>query len=147
MQNPELFKKLINNTLHLKDGSNCIVWRGALHNGYGRFTWKGKRHNVHRWMYIAVHGKLPKTLHIDHLCRNRACINPEHLEAVTSRENTMRGNGITAQCARKEKCIRGHLFVKPNYRIIPKSGDRECLICRRIRAKQKRARAALRGGE
>ena len=85
---------------------DCLVWTGAKSNGYGRYG----RVRVHRAVYQACVGPIPPGLQIDHLCRNRACANVLHLEAVTQAENIRRGVSPTAQNRRKVTCPQGHLF-------------------------------------
>lgn len=128
---------------HLElDGSGCWVFKGPLREGYGRVR-DMSRHSVqaHRVMYEACVGQIPAGLHLDHLCRNRACVNPAHMELVTNRENLRRGNGISAINARKTHCDRGHEFTPENTRIRT-SGYRQCRECARITERSRRTKAA-----
>ena len=76
-----------------KDPGGCWLWQGALnHKGYGSFHARGKSYYPHRWSYEYHKGPIPDGMVIDHLCRVRHCVNPEHLEAVTLGENTIRGH-------------------------------------------------------
>lgn len=72
------------------DKSDCWLWTASLSGGYGVFTVHGSWGSAHRWSYEYHKGSIPPGLHIDHLCRNRRCVNPNHLEAVTQRENNVR---------------------------------------------------------
>ena len=112
----------------------CWNWTATTSSGYGTFKINKKTNLSHRLSYEDFYGKIPKGLQIDHLCRNKRCVNPEHLEAVTSRENTMRGNNITAVNARKTHCKYGHKFTEENtYLFDSKEGKKRCCrICRRI---------------
>ncbi len=108
---------------------NCWFWHGTMSNGYGQFFWRGKRIGAHRLSYEHAQISIPKGLQIDHLCRVPRCVNPEHLEAVTSAENTRRGNGPAARHARKTHCIHGHEFTPENTRLRPNA--RQCRTCER----------------
>ena len=121
-----------------KKVNDCIVWQGALIEGYGRI-YKDKNHRftrVHRVMYEAIKGKIPKGLVLDHLCRNRACVNVDHLEAVTDRVNLSRGFGASALNARKTHCKRGHEFTPENTN--PWRGHRSCRLCHKILDRERR---------
>jgi len=117
----------------LLTNKNCWEWYGALRNGYGFLSWKGKQPYTHRIMFEAANGAIPDGLEIDHLCRNRACCNPEHLEAVTPQINVLRGDiGKAARARAKLRihCPHGHPYSGENtYK--RKDGSRECLICRK----------------
>ena len=95
--------------------SGCWEWTGCkIWNGYGRIHQiiDGKRKMIlaHRAVYEILVGPIPEGLTLDHLCRNRSCVNPAHLEAITMRDNVLRGVGPTAINARKTHCINGHLL-------------------------------------
>ena len=119
-------------------GPGCWLWTGPPDKttGYARFSVNGKRDMAHRVAYRMVKGEIPVGLHIDHLCRNRLCMNPDHLEAVTCRENILRGVGATAQHARQTHCIRGHLLAGENL-YVNSRGSRGCCSCRRQRGRAK----------
>ncbi|NBO53554.1 MAG: HNH endonuclease [Actinobacteria bacterium] len=77
---------------HIAIEDECWVWQGCRdHHGYGQFKFRGKKVRAHRWIYEALHGELPEGLFVDHLCRNRGCVRPAHLECTTPLENTVRG--------------------------------------------------------
>lgn len=111
--------------------SGCHVWTGALSDGYGCFNLGDgqKSYRAHRFSYELVHGPIPEGLVLDHLCRNRACVRVEHLEAVTSRENTLRGENFSAVNARKTRCPQDHPYDEENTYLTP-DGGRQCKRCR-----------------
>ena len=82
---------------------------------------------AHRFAYAQEHGPIPDGLELDHLCRNRACVNPVHLEAIARRENILRGEGASALHARQTHCRRGHEFTPEN--TFSHHGGRECRAC------------------
>lgn len=115
-----------------KTQNGCWEWIGRLSpSGYGLFTLCGYVIHSHRISYEFHKSKIPKKAVIDHLCRNRKCINPDHLEAVTQKENIHRGLGVAAQNILKTHCVRGHEYTKENTTIL-KHGYRECKKCRKI---------------
>ena len=121
--------------------SGCWLWTGAKQQewGYGVFGPVFGRSAVgaHRVAYELFTGEIPPGQHLDHLCRVPACVNPEHLEAVTCRENLMRGTGFAATNAAKVVCIHGHPFDDENTYLW--RGRRECRACHAARARTYRA--------
>ena len=116
--------------------SGCWLWIGATtDNGYGKITVNMKRLYAHRVSYERSRGPIPGGMHIDHLCRTRCCVNPDHMEVVTPKENYMRGVGPAAINARKTHCIHGHEFTKENT-WVTKMGRRHCLNCCARRARE-----------
>ena len=107
--------------------NNCWNWTACLDkNGYGNF-WYNKRVFSHRFSYELFKGDIPQGLEIDHLCRNRSCCNPDHLEAVTTQVNTKRGltGKINHFNKNKTHCPQGHEYSGVNNK-----GRKICQICR-----------------
>lgn len=135
----------------IKVVGNCWVWQGCLlvcgnRQGYGRATFKRRSWLTHRLVYSLLVGDIPPPLTLDHLiesgvCTDTRCCFPPHLEVVTSKVNTLRGNSICANNARKSYCNSGHLLEGKNLRIsfrFNKSGTiirtlRVCRECNRLR--------------
>lgn len=108
-------------------------WTGVLSRlGYGSFMAEGHLWMVHRYSYELLVGPIPEGLTLDHLCRVRHCVWPEHLEPVTLQENILRGSGPIAQHAVKTHCDRGHPFNEENTRIRMRNGrpTRVCKVCK-----------------
>lgn len=111
----------------------CWQWTaGKLTSGYGSFRVGNRAHVAHKYAYEALRGPVPEGKQLDHLCRNRACVNPDHLEPVPQRVNCLRGISLPALNARKTHCIHGHEFTPSNTYVNPK-GHRGCRICRASR--------------
>ncbi len=116
----------------------CWEWQRSTNgHGYGQFQQRGVRHKAHRFSYELFVGPIPPGLHIDHLCRNRACVNPEHLEAVSCGLNISRGESPTAKIVRSGACKYGHPRTEDNLKVrVTKNGRvtyqcRECLRARK----------------
>lgn len=124
---------------HVDTSGDCWIVTSAPNNsGYGR-TWKnGRRILAHRWAYEFIVGPIPDGLTIDHLCRNRRCVRPEHLEPVPKAVNTLRGEALSAQNARKLTCPRGHPYDAI------RMGQRCCKRCQAAAAARYVARKKVR---
>lgn len=109
----------------------CWVWRGTRQTkGYGYHVASKRGSLAHRFAYQLLVGPIPDGLQVDHVCRNRWCVRPEHMRLVTPRENVLAGIGISAQNARKTHCLRGHPFEGTNL-LRDSKGRRMCATCRR----------------
>lgn len=126
--------------------TGCHNWTGVTHRGYGQIRANGSNTSTHRAAYVLAKGPIPEGLQIDHLCRNRRCCNPDHLEAVTSYENMLRSDGRCSLNLRKTHCSNGHIFDDENTAFVPPNG-RRCRKCERQRVSDRyyarKARAAL----
>jgi len=126
----------------------CWIWiANKTQWGYGQFkagsrtTGDRTQWAAHRWAYTHLRAEIPEGLDLDHLCRNRACVNPWHLEPVTRRVNTLRGETVCAANAAKTHCPRGH-----PYDMTTRQGRRGCRECvnagfRAMRARRKAAKS------
>lgn len=120
---------------YVVEENGCHTWTGSLDkNGYGKVGVKGETRMVmrmaHRVRYEREVGPIPNGMQLDHLCRNKSCCNPAHLEAVTQRENLLRGNTLIARAAARTHCQKGHELTAGNLvasRL--RDGRRTCRIC------------------
>lgn len=115
--------------------TGCWVWVGSRStSGYGQIWMQGRVQPAHRWLWVHVNGALSTDLYLDHLCCNKPCVNPEHLEPVTPGENTRRGNALAAARRSAEDvthCPFGHRYSVENTYITPR-GARTCRACHRL---------------
>lgn len=130
------------------DENGCYPWTAHLNDGYGTFSYRKKLYKAHRWIYEQCEGSIPDGMQIDHLCRNRACVNPDHLEVVTQRENILRGEGLAAEAANRDHCIKGHPYT-PENTYLRRNPDgsvkqRHCRICKRRMNREYKARKRAR---
>lgn len=118
--------------------TGCWEWTGHQNKyGYGATSFGDGTYLAHRVSYTMHKGAIPDGHVLDHLCRNHACINPNHLEAVTDRENVLRGMSPGAKALRRDRCIRGHLYA--DYARFWQ-GRRTCAACASLRLKAFRAK-------
>jgi hypothetical protein len=106
---------------------SCWIYTGQIDNGYGRFWYKGKGILAHRWIYEYLFSPIPPKMQIDHLCRNRSCVNPQHLEVVSNTEQQKR------KSLAQTHCKNGHEFTEENIYLY--KNKRNCIMCRRERDK------------
>ena len=124
---------------------SCWLWTASRVVGYGDFSvgsrvdGSAKHVRAHRWAYGYLVGPIPEGLVIDHLCRVRHCVNPDHMEPVTLRENILRGVGVAAICAVKTHCKHGHAFDEANTYIYARGG-RGCRACGRRAQREAQAK-------
>ena len=135
--------------VHVEDG--CWEWLGSrTPTGYGTFKWQGRTSPAHRWMWRVLRGEIPSGLELDHLCRNRGCVNPEHLEPVTHDENVRRSlpfvsRGQSHHNGGKTHCPNGHPLSGDNLYLDRKGKQRMCRACRAQRMAEYRERQRNRG--
>lgn len=114
----------------VRKSKGCWIWKGTVTDrGYGRFCYEGKSYSAHRFHWLWKRGTIPNET-LDHLCRRRSCIRLSHLEAVSVKENVLRGDGITAKHSRKTHCVNGHPFSGDNLAYWGKSQQRQCRTCK-----------------
>jgi hypothetical protein len=134
--------------LYVTRGSvdECWEWRGCRQRGYGIFGVGVKTLRAYRWLYELERGPIPEGRQLDHLCRNRACVNPAHLEPVTRKQNILRGECPSAVNARKTHCVNGHHLSGANVKMKRQSNKRggyfrRCRLCSRNETRKRRAAA------
>lgn len=134
--------------------SLCWIWRKRLNNsGYGGFKMNGVSTTAHRWAFIAINGEIESNLVIDHLCRNRACVNPSHLQAVTQKQNLSTAIGLgekgmvylaelNKQRQAKTHCPHGHPYDEQNTYLEERGTFRSkhCKTCRDANVRKLRER-------
>lgn len=117
----------------------CWLWTAGVspNTGYGNFWLESGTVSAHRYSWELANGAVPDGLHLDHICRTRACVRPDHIEPVTMQTNILRGVSPAALNARKTHCIRGHEFTETNtYRPPGRPDSRFCRECIRIRQRE-----------
>lgn len=158
---PKLDKNTINRFLDkilIYNNNECWEWKSTTnHKGYGRFSFMRNSINyqpqAHRVSYMIFKGEIPKEKTIHHICHNKKCVNPDHLEPRTNIENIMEGNCWSAINSRKTHCINGHKFDYNNtYNYYRKTSSgketprRGCRKCRIIRDKNSRLKRLVKNG-
>ncbi len=124
--NPERIWKFIKIP---KDPNGCWIWIGCFHwNGYGQLTFDHEHYRSHRFVYEYLVDQIPKGIELHHVCENRRCVNPFHLQPLTPKEHMMKGMGIGRINIEKTHCNHGHKFTKEN--IINYNGWRYCRKCK-----------------
>lgn len=132
MRSRPVLERLMEKTEPGENG--CLVFTGAHTATYGQIWWNRAQHLAHRVAYALLVGPIPEGMVIDHLCSNRSCVNPEHLEPVTQDENVRRsGTPMATRQLAKTHCTRGHPYDEANTYVVPKSGHRQCRTCNRWR--------------
>lgn len=125
---------------YVVDGAGCWVWqRCRCAKGYGRVRWRGRTAFAHRAAWEAAHGAVPAGRQIDHLCRNRACVNIEHMELVTAAENTRRGRSAKLTSAQAREA---YSSAESSYALAARFGVNPCTIQRIRRAENWRGVAS-----
>ena len=122
--------------------NGCWEWTAHVDatSGYGRFDTNRTREWAHRASYQLNVGPIPRGMQIDHLCRNRRCVNPAHLEAVTQRTNILRSNAPNAIVVRTNRCVRDHELTPENTYLRPDGAGRQCRECIHIRSARQTAK-------
>lgn len=132
---PERFRQKIS----VQSGTGCWIWIAGGHGG-GRYGGYSPTHSrkvyAHRYSFEFFFGPVPSGLQIDHLCRNKRCVNPLHMEATTGQMNTMRGMNFPIQDG--QHCQKGHPLFGPN--LYMEGSTRRCRTCLKARMKRYKQR-------
>lgn len=121
--------------IEVSRNTKCWSWTDHLEYGYGVFSVRGTIFRAHRFAYLIFNGQIPKNLIIDHLCRNRKCVNPDHLEAVTNKINLERGIPSYTTRNKRTHCKKGHPISGRNALARSDGGSTRCRLCTRNRYK------------
>lgn len=133
--NETLCKRIVNK-IDMRSPEDCWEWNAAKDNGYGKIRVAGSTVCAHRVVYELFVEPIPEGLQLDHLCRNPSCVNPDHLEPVTNRENAMRGLSPAIVTHRTGVCQRGHSMDDA---IDNGNGRRACRSCVNWNRRRRRA--------
>jgi hypothetical protein len=118
--------------------NGCILWTGAREkSGYGNIDYQKKRYKAHRFAYEIFIGPIPKNKELDHICRNKSCVNPEHLRAVTHQENMLNSAYMDRANARTH-CKNGHELAIFGYR--SRTNSKRCKGCDKLNNEKRRQR-------
>lgn len=127
--------------------AGCWMWdKPDLKTGYGQFWDNNQKWLPHRWSYEFFCAEIPADLVLDHLCGNRACANPWHLEPVTQRVNLVRSTNFIAVNAAMTHCVRGHPFDEANTSYRQDRPGRVCRACSAIRSSSYQSRRLVGNG-
>lgn len=143
---PTDIRRLFRTKYVKRRSSSCWEWKAPDARGYGKFHFHGMSHQAHRVAWVIHRGMIPEAMVLDHLCRNRACVNPDHLEVVTQKVNVERSPDMVGGKIRATgKCQRGHDLTRPEaWATHTITGRHYCLECRRERNRESARRHAER---